>query len=297
MKKEKTEQEIQFETKMKELEKREKAIRKENKVKYGPGRRGVLIIVTVVLCLLIAVLGVFFVQQLLKDDKYTGGNTVVTTVTTTTTAVTVPTNMFNTTPVEIYPDDEIIAEDPDDMLDGGFDYNEIETPVTSATTPISVNEITIAATTTTELVLENLGGDFNDEDPFFVVTSSTSKTTTSRTDSSSATTARTTSSTTARTTASTTARETASTTARETVSTTARTTASTTARTTASTTARTTASTTAKTTATGSVNPPSTPAETTIASNSGVLTLPFSTGVFSFDPSSTRGHNAADYIN
>lgn len=184
MKKTKSEKEIQFEAKMKELEKKEKATKKENKVKYGPGRRGVLIIVTVVLCVGIAILGVYFVQQLLKDDKYTGGNEVVTTVTTTTTALSVPTGTGTTTPVEIYPEDS--ETDPDDLdgdgipndedptpngsssdalLDGGFDYEPIETPATSTTTTVSEHNVQVA--TTADIFTGGMGGGFYDDETLF----------------------------------------------------------------------------------------------------------------------------------
>ena len=183
MKKAKSEKEIQFEAKMKELEKKEKATKKENKVKYGPGRRGVLIIVTTVLCIGIAILGVYFVQQLLKDDKYTGGNEVVTTVTTTTTALSVPTGAGTTTPVEIYPEDGEIElddldgdgipndEDPtpngsssDAMLDGGFGYDPIETPATSATTTVSEHNVQMT-TDGNDIYTDGMGGggDNNEE--------------------------------------------------------------------------------------------------------------------------------------
>lgn len=196
MKKVKTEKELQFEAKMKELDRKEKATRKENKVKYGPGRRGVLIIVTSVLCIGIAVLGVYFVQQLLKDDKYTGGNEVVTTVTTTTTAVSVPTGVGTTSPVEIYPDDENAGnpdldgdgnpdkdndpiENEDDPIGGGFGYNDIDTPKTSATTTISGSNIQITTSgggRDEDGITIGMGGGHGEEDGYPSTTKGTTNT-------------------------------------------------------------------------------------------------------------------------
>lgn len=167
--KEKSEKEIRFETKLDELEKKEKATRKENKVKYGPGRRGTLVLVTASLCVVIAGLGVYYVQQLLKDDKYSSGNEVVTTVATTTTAASVSTGGSTTVPIEIYPDDADIVDNEssmssDELLDGGFDYKPIEPPETSATTTVVPHDVQ-ATTKSDDFFTGGMGGDYYFDDP------------------------------------------------------------------------------------------------------------------------------------
>lgn len=168
-KKEKSEKELEFEAKLDELEKKEKTTRKENKVKYGPGRRGILVLVTAGVCVIIAGLGVYYVQQLLKDDKYSSGNEVVTTSVTTTTAATVPTGGGTTVPVEIYPDDADGADNEnripsDELLDGGFEYKPIEVPETSATTTVAPHDVQ-ATTKGDNFFTSGMGGDYYFDDP------------------------------------------------------------------------------------------------------------------------------------
>lgn len=167
-KKEKTEKELQFEAKLDELEKKEKATRKENKVKYGPGRRGTLVLVTASLCVVIAGLGVYYVQQLLKDDKYSSGNEVVTTSATTTTVMSVPTGGGTTSPVEVYPDDadtdSANSNSPDELLDGGFEYKPIEVPETSATTTVVPHDVQVT-TKSDDFFTGGMGGDYYFDDP------------------------------------------------------------------------------------------------------------------------------------
>ena len=56
----------------------EKAAKKANKVKYGPGARSTAIIITSVSCFLLVLGGIFMINEMKKSDKYNSGNEVYT---------------------------------------------------------------------------------------------------------------------------------------------------------------------------------------------------------------------------
>lgn len=134
-------------------------------------RRYMRFFVVIIICLVITVAGIILVHMFMNENDSTTNT--ITTTTTTTTAAPVPTGADTIAPVEIYPDGN--GSTPDD-IDGGFGYDPIETPTTSATTTASEHNVQV--TTTVDIFI---GSNGDNTDPPVETENSTAQTTTNTT--------------------------------------------------------------------------------------------------------------------
>lgn len=169
------EREQRLNEKLKELDKREKELKRSNKLKYGPGNRAEMIGLTVFACMIITILGVYMVQQYLNEDEEIAAGGGTTSYQTSRSTSSVSTGGSAAQPVEIYPDDKIddAPEPPSDdppaadgyaasgTPEGGFGYSGIALPSAPAITTISAHEIQIGGD---GFVVDGLGGGFNELD-------------------------------------------------------------------------------------------------------------------------------------
>lgn len=123
----------------------EKAAKKANKVKYGPGARSTAIIITSVSCFLLVLGGIFMINEMKKSDKYNSGNEVYTPAassasTPSTTAASIESSQSNSP--------EPVESETTEEEDSG--YHPIQLPETSSTTKATGHNITIVEPYETE---------------------------------------------------------------------------------------------------------------------------------------------------